>query len=76
MDELNPQIRAIRLYKNAIAVNDHRRIGYRIKKYIEVEFFSGEIRQLNADSGFDMTDCDYINLADKGTFVKYIFESQ
>lgn len=71
---LDETVKEVRLYKNAIMTNEHRKMAFVVKRYIEVEFASGTVFQLKVDSGTDITNCDYINVFDKGKFVKYLFK--
>lgn len=65
----------IRLYKNAVMYNSNHDRNYKVKKYAELEFFNGNIIKLDIDSGADITNCDYLEMINKGKLVKNIFRS-
>lgn len=65
----------IRLYKNATMYNSNHDRNYKVKKYAELEFFNGNIIKLDIDSGADITNCDYLDIINKGKLVKNIFRS-
>lgn len=65
----------IRLYKNAVMYNSNHDRNYKIKKYAEIEFLNGDIIKLDIDSGADITNCDYLDIINKGKLVKSLFRS-
>lgn len=75
MLDLKNKTKELRLYKNTIMYNSNHKKDYRIKKYMEIEFFSNKIIKLDLDSGADITNCDYIEIKDKGKLVKSLFKS-
>ncbi len=66
----------IRLYKNAEMINKHHGKKYKIKEYAEIEFFNNEIIKLDIQAKADITDCDYIEIINKGKLVKTIFRNE
>ena len=75
MGDIKQNVKELRLYKNAIMYNCHHDRHYKLSKYAEIEFFNGNIIQLNIDSGTDITKCDYLEIVNKGKLVKTIFQS-
>ena len=64
----------IRLYKNATMYNSNHDRKNKIKKYAEIEFLNGDIIKLDIDSGADITNCDYLDIMNKGKLVKSLLE--
>lgn len=75
MLDLENKTMEIRLYKNATMMNYHHNQNYKVKKYAEIEFFNGNIIKLDIESGADITNCDYLEIKNKGKLVKTIFRS-
>lgn len=66
----------IRLYKNGKIYNTNHNKTYKLKKYAEIEFFNGNIIQLDIESKADITDIEYLEVKDKGKLVKVIFKNE
>lgn len=66
----------IRLYKNAVVFNKNHNASYVIKKYVEIEFFNGNIIKLSVEGKADITSCDYLEITDKGKLIKTIFRNE
>ena len=76
MLEIKNKVRMINIYKNALIKNEHHNAIYLVKKYMEIEFFSGKIIKINIDSKTDITACDYLIVENKGELVKTLFKNQ
>ncbi len=74
MLNLDKKVKEIKIYKNAIMYNSHHDRNYMVKRYLEIEFFDGHIIELDVDAGADITDCDYLEIIDKGKLEKSIFK--
>lgn len=70
------KVKELRLYKNAVMINDNHGKQYKIKQYAEMEFFNGDIIRLDIQAKADITDCDYIKIINKGKLVKTIFRNE
>lgn len=75
MLKIDNKTKEIRLYKNGKLLNSHHGKEYKIKKYVEIEFFNGNIIQLDIESRADITDCDYLEITNKGKLVKTLFRN-
>ena len=76
MSVLDNKVKEIRLYKNAVVFNSNHNMSYKMKKYAEIEFFNGKIIQLSIDSKADITECDYLEIKNKGKLFKTLFRNE
>lgn len=76
MSLLDNKVKEIRLYKNAVVFNSNHNMSYKMKKYAEIEFFNGKIIQLSIDSKADITECDYLEIKNKGKLFKTLFRNE
>lgn len=74
--KLDDNVKEIRLYKNAVILNKNHNAEYIAKKYAEVEFFNGKIIKLLIEGKADITNCDYLEVKEKGKLVKIIFQNE
>lgn len=75
MLDIQNKVKIIKLYKNVLLTNEHHQATYLVKKYMEIEFFNNNIIRINLDANSDITNCDYLVIADKGKLVKTIFKN-
>ena len=76
MSMLDNKVKEIRLYKNAVIFNNNHNMSYNMKKYTEIEFFNGNIIQLDIESKTDITNSDYLKITNKGKLVKTLFKNE
>lgn len=76
MSILDNKVKEIRLYKNAVVFNSNHNMSYKMKKYTEIEFFNGNIIQLDIESKTDITNSDYLKITNKGKLVKTLFKNE
>ena len=73
---LDKKTKEIRLYKNAVVFNKNHNASYVMKKYVEIEFFNGDIIKLSIEGKADITDSDYLEIKEKGKLVKTLFRNE
>ncbi len=75
MLEIQKKVKMINIYKNALITNKHHNRTYLVNKYMEIEFFNGNIIRINMVAKADITNCDYLVIEDKGKLVKTLFKN-
>ncbi len=76
MFKIENDVKEIRIYKKGIIYNSHHERYYEMKKYAEIEFFSGKMITLDLEAMADITGRDYLIVKDKGKLTKTLFKNE
>lgn len=72
-EKINKMVKEINIYKGATLYNKAHDRYYKINKYLEIVFNSGNVINIDLDTNEDISYVNHIEIVDKGKLKKNIF---